>query len=199
MKIKYLPYLLLLAGLCSCNKISDTSSNYTISLKHHIKTKEYFSFNHLAKEVSLVELEQYKGTFISNARKIYITRNFHTLLLNGTTAIYDYDQQGILHKTIGKIGRGPGEYLEAKDFCLSKDESIIHILSLHHIYSYSSKDGEFLKSIDITPFREDGYLPEYITNDGNKGFFLWDSNPPNVTDFSKPFYCLWHINEYSGI
>jgi hypothetical protein len=131
MKIKYLPYLLLLAGLCSCNKISDTSSNYTISLKHHIKTKEYFSFNHLAKEVSLVELEQYKGTFISNARKIYITRNFHTLLLNGTTAIYDYDQQGILHKTIGKIGRGPGEYLEAKDFCLSKDESIIHILSLH--------------------------------------------------------------------
>jgi len=196
--IKNLIYVLFLLGHWGCHEKKEITSKFVISLKDCIKSKEYFSFDHLAQNLTLIELKQSKGKFISGVNKIIVTHDTHIFLLNGQTAIYDYDENGNLHNVIGKIGKGPGEFMEATDFCLSKDESLVHVLSRYYIHTFK-RSGEFVGKIDITNYRKDDYLPEYIEEDGGDGFYLWDSNPSKVSDFDSPFYCLWHINKKSKV
>lgn len=192
--INQIRIILIVVILTSCNE-KKSSTLQILSLENKVNTKDYFTYNNLVKDISVVELETGPGKYISGVTKVYVTKNSSILLLNGSTEVYEYNKNGGFIKKIGRTGRGPGEYSEAKDFCISNNELTISILTRLAINMYNVNDGSFDRKIDITPFRKDDFLPEFIIDDGNHGYFLWASNPSKVSDFSKDFFLLWHINK----
>lgn len=194
MKNNFLIVFLLITA-CACSNKTELNPTILIKPIQQLNSNEYFCFDNLANDVSVVELQSSSGKYISAIKRLCITKDSDILILNGSTVIYDFDRNGNLQKVIGAIGKGPGEYLEAKDFCLSQNESFVNVLTRHSIDIFETDNGKFVHKIDITPFRKSDYLPEFIANDGKDGFFIWASNPSKVTDFSKDFFCLWHIDK----
>lgn len=192
---KIFAIVILFLTTLACRDKTEINQDYIIKPCQQIDSKRYFHFDDLASDVSVVELKSSSGKYISAISRMYLTQDSNILILNGSTVIFDFDRNGNLLKVIGAIGKGPGEYLEAKDFCLSNNDSFVNVLTRHSIEVFETVSGKFVRRIDITPFRKSDYLPEFITNDGEDGFFIWDSNPSKINDYSKDFFCLWHIDK----
>ena len=64
----------------------------------------------------------------------------------GTLIVYDYN--GNFIRSIGKRGRGPGEYKYANEFTLDRKNKTVYILSDQRLLKYSF-NGDFLETIDL--------------------------------------------------
>ena len=144
-KVKQSAILLIMVIFISCGE-KKPSTPQILAIENKIKTNEYFSFNKLVKDVSSVELETGPGKYISGVSKVFVTKGSSILLLNGATEIFEYNKNGNFIRKIGKTGRGPGEYTEAKDFCISKDELLISILTRLSIHIYNANEWLLLLS-----------------------------------------------------
>jgi hypothetical protein len=65
----------------------------------------------------------------------------------GNNKIFVFDRQGKFMYSVGKIGQGPGEYIEACDFCLDTQDKIIYIVAEREKIMQYNYSGDFVKQI----------------------------------------------------
>jgi len=183
---------------CTNNKsIKESPVNGVINLENALNEKKTFSYDSIISEISVIKFENSKSSFIDNPKRFIINSNGDIYILNGNDNVLVFNADGNFLHHIGDRGKGPGEYLSASDFCISRN-GVICILSGNKVFRYC-KNGEFINKVIVSNLSKLLFSPEFIADDGNNGFFLWAFNPPYVMNYKEDFYCLLHINDNGKI
>lgn len=125
--------------------------------------------------------------YFTGCSQMLIGRNNIYILSGGAVFSFSSNGEGLM--SIGKIGRGPGEYLRIRHICFSNDENEIWCLDtyLNRVYRYSTSDGSFIGMLDprILGQSVDAILPVF---EDKIAFYI--PNPPNVGHNKQAFECL---------
>lgn len=183
MKIKLLFFVIVLSYfLYSCGNgkkektdESEIVSTNCITLKIKGDINSLLQIDSIFTDIKTIPLETKDECMIEEivkaifyGDKLFLQDNMKRLLVFNTNGKFLYE--------IGKIGRGPGEFLELRDFDIDK-EGNIYILSFLKILKYKS-DGTFLKgfSYHFAPTDEIYCNPLEFALKSNGNFYIWGAS-----------------------
>ncbi len=147
--MKYLPITFLFCLLVfSCTNSKNSRADYTISVVENLK--DPISLNSLFTEVEYVVLETTEESIFGNIDKlIYSEGQYYIMDGSRTKLIYVFSEEGQFLRTIGKIGKGPGEYSQIADFTIDEESNKVIILAHPSTVFVYDKDGDFLFKKDL--------------------------------------------------
>lgn len=103
----------------------------------------------LIEDISYIPLDT--SIKIDNINIVLLDHN--TIYLNSTIGILAFDRNGKLISQIGRFGRGPGEYIFARNFCIDeKSARLYNHANRTKMIQIFSRKGEFLKSITLNDY-----------------------------------------------
>ena len=147
-------------------------------------TEEVDDLADYIKHIELIPIQQ--NLFIGCSQML--VGKDRLFILSGS-AVFSISKEGNRVSNIGKIGRGPGEYLKIRHICFNSDESEIWCLDtyLNRVYRYCTSDGTFVGIIDPEILGEsvDAIMPVL---ENRIGFYI--PNPPNVGQYKQEHDCL---------
>lgn len=111
---------------------------------------------------------------IGYVSKLVYNDNRYFILDFTQNKIFVYNDSGDFLNVIGSRGRGPGEYLELRDFQVHKGRVYILDNNLIRIYSY---EGSFIDKLDLVGLRSDMKVsPTQFGITLNSDFIFWTGN-----------------------
>ena len=154
-------------------KIDEARSNHEIPL-----------LSNFSEDVSYIILKTPSSVIIKSINDIQIS-NGNIFILEGlSNKVMVFDMNGNFKKQIGKIGRGPNEYLSLRSFCLDQnDEDLLFYTGYSgDVYKFNN-NGELIGRLFRFPFAD------YMYSLDNKlvfsGFAGSNRNmPDNITQFA---------------
>lgn len=171
-------YWFLLAGVCLLSCQTPQQQMLPETVRYEKNTLH--SLCDLFQSIEVIRLDHQNqitlGEFVHILQR---DSSFYIGDLSGTKLIYRFNQKGQFLDSIGKIGRGPGEYIRLKDFFVDDSTNDTFILSYPEIrLSHYDKSGRFL-DLKTAPYGaqsftkiqdrywvytgiNNGYLPEQI-------------------------------------
>ena len=139
--------------------------------------------------VRVVALETAPGSLLTTFQKVLVTPSGNFIVLD-TKGIYAFSPQGKFLFPIGRRGKGPGEYLQPLDICLSGDGKELLVLEgSNRISIFDPENGKFRKAL-VPEWREGRQAGDAICPDAEGGFYIVTSNPTELDRFDPPYYCL---------
>ena len=172
--------LVLLVIFISCSsrkneqKLHFDGEYYTIDLDR--KKESFYPISSLFNDVRTIVLETKKNCLIGIVDDFQVFDG-HIYLLDSKKAksLFVFDMEGRFIGKIGSLGRGPGEYLEIRDFTIDTENSNIFICdAFNRIHKYQL-DGTFISTITIqAPNSNADYIQFY--NDRLYSYHLWWEN-----------------------
>lgn len=180
--------------LFSCGgKRTEQNANIAV-LQPLLQTTLITHFDNYIESIEKIPLEVTDSSFIVYIQKILLTSSKQIVILN-STGILVFDSNGKFLFRVGKVGRGPGEYLQLFDICLSADnKNILAVDYNNDVFEYAVSDGHFIRKISPSFPKKCPNCIGIASSDKN-GFFLFSCNPSNQTDFDTDFFCL---NQFDG-
>lgn len=169
---------------------SKSNSNNVLAIFPLNNTLVNNDFEKFVDTLYLIPIIESAENFFFDISKILIDKNNNFILLDGGSRVKVFSPEGFLIRDIGARGRGPGEYSNIEDICLTADGDYILILQLGSIMKFRISDGAFLTKLEISRKNFNA-----ICSSGNGGFFLFSTNPVDESDFSTPFFALSHFKE----
>jgi len=148
MKPKYLHYLLFLT--ISCN----SPQRNLLEIDPRTFTDNKITLADIADDIAYIALD--------NSYPIGMTYPSYKILKNSIyisakdLGVIRFDRQGKFPKTIGSIGRGPGEYIYCMSFSVDETSETVYVIDRDETIKVYSKGGKFLKSIPL-PKCNDGF------------------------------------------
>lgn len=153
------PILLLILAfpvLFSCgrdNAISDYLREFTNDSTTVIEVRfdeKPISFQDIIDSCSLVPLETTSDCVIGSIEKIVEDEGrVYVLDREVSKSLFMFDSKGKFLGTIGRMGRGPGEYAEPTDFVIVDSTLIIYDTFGRKFNYYNKRDGHYLNSVII--------------------------------------------------
>ena len=100
-------------------------------------------------DISYIPLETPEGKVLGNVRLVNRFLTEDDIFL-GDGQIFRFDKTGRFLNTIGKIGRGPGEYTFLHNFCLDENKRQVYILAgFERKMIVCDYDGNFIREFRI--------------------------------------------------
>lgn len=162
------------------NTVSDTNSKV---YKIENTNEDFFQWDKFVDNATVIPLETTPGSVIGLINKGIIDNNNIYLLDYKNQKFLKFDLEGNFINSIGKKGKGPKEYLEIRDFCIT--DNFIYTLDYGKINCYNKNEGNFVNSFQIK--NTYGFNPNSFIVYDPQYFFLWTSNP-DVWDKNKGEY-----------
>lgn len=176
--------VLVLFALISCRK--EKIAKYTkydlLEINAFKSIKNSFELNKIVKGINFITLQNTPNSIFSEINKILIKNGkIYILDLTGPNYLYVFNINGIFLNRIGKIGKGPGEYLMLCDFDVNnKGEVFLYSRQFKKIYLYDSV-GNFICERQMC-FRADGFK---ILNENKYLFSLLNNSDCKITNNRK--------------
>ena len=142
-----------------------------------------------------IPLETKNECLISNILKIRICEG-KMFLLDKRNSLMVFNTSGKFLYTIGKMGKGPGEYLELRDFDIDKNGNI-YILDFRKIHVFNN-NGAFVKkfSFNLSKIRCNPF--EFsVKKDGN--FYVWGGTLELRNNPDGSFFQIYEMTEKGKI
>ncbi len=180
--------------LTNCNNEKHSTPNPKISIINPILiTTEPIDFNKIVDTIIKIPLKVTKNSYISYIKKLLLTSDKQIIVLNAANILI-YDSVGNFLFQVGRIGKGPGEYVSIVDICLSNDGKYLLALDpFNKILKYSMNDGTYMAQ--STPkWKEKRGSCDGICPSDKDGYYLFCSNPLKQDNFDNDFYCLSKFN-----
>jgi hypothetical protein len=162
--------ILIIISICafiSCgnrqDNVHETKSLYTVDvdkLKHSdtVYTSSFF------KNVRTIILEDHDDALIGDIHGIQVFDNY-ILIYDFFIAkkLFVFDKNGKFLRQIGRVGRGPGEYIQVLDFCIDPERREIYLLDsgARKALKYNLDTGEYINSTDLPKNDVSPYLIAY--------------------------------------
>lgn len=140
-------FLCFLVAIYSCGSKSDNASLVThIKLDINTTDNEIDISPYLGDDFEIITLETKEECLISDPMRIIYGNGWILIAEPTNQSVYLFDKNGQFVQTIGRKGRGPGEYTAICDVCVI--DSIVYIADLNapNIVSYNL-DGTYVKTI----------------------------------------------------
>lgn len=137
--------------------------------------------------MEFIPLENSEDSFLSYIKKILIDKKGNFIIADMSGVVRVFGPAGGFLFNVGRVGRGPGEYLSARDISLDNTGDRLLVMSVDNVLEYNVADGKFIRQIE-TPKRDF----EAICASGEGGFFLFSSNPgpQDLANFDTSFFAL---------
>lgn len=196
MRNKYfLAYMIMTAfflGSCTSSNthVEDFYSTESVITCHSLEVnKDYTEF---MKDVSFVPLETTDESIIGYITQIEFTDSF--IFVNADRKkILQFDRDGNFIQRIGSLGKGPMEYLEARDICVI--DTSIYILDYRKILCYSFS-GRFLYSKGFNLSSGKRYCnATHFYPAHSDGFYLWGGTVGIDKKNAKYNHLMYYVNE----
>jgi hypothetical protein len=114
-----------------------------------------FSLTDIIDSAYFIPLETTSECLIKQIDKIVFDNDkIFVLDCRGNNKILVFDRQGKFMWTVGKVGQGPGEYIEACDFCVNKRDKMIYIVCERERIMQYNYSGDFVKQIKMDLYAE---------------------------------------------
>jgi hypothetical protein len=172
--------------ICSCDSkkgkiIRRDVKTYKIE---EVSDEHFFQWNNMVDRVDIIQLETTKSSLIGQFSKGIIDRQDVYLMDFRHQALLNFDIHGKFKRKIGQKGKGPDDFLELRDFCVT--DSIVYVLDYRKVHAYHKKTGKNLESWSFDA--RNGFNPiNFVVFDSNH-YFLWCSNPDVWDPNSGEYY-----------
>jgi hypothetical protein len=148
-------------------------------------------------KMNAIPLETTDKCLIGQISKVLFFKE-KMFILDNLNKLFAFDTIGKFLYTVGKEGRGPGEYLELRDFDIDNLGNI-YILSYGKILKYSL-DGKFLKTFSFK-FEDTGIhcnpLEFAIKNDGK--LYIWGGSVGIKDNSDGKLFAMYEISDNGKI
>jgi hypothetical protein len=154
-------------------------SPFNLNIQKNISNVKAIYLSSIGKEIKYIALETTPECLVRTIKKIEFDDK--NIFIIGDQRLLEFDNNGRFIKQIGAIGRGPGEYLSAQDFCIDNTS--------HEIYIVSDKldvygiDGKYKYSTRIS-FRPAQIM---ISDEDLLIYHIWNVAGSYGTEFSWVF------------
>ncbi len=151
---KYLSIILFLGLSTACGQRSDNGELPVIDVVGNLGTYRQVPMSELIEEVEYVPLETVPGSMIDRISHIIVTPTH--ILIASYSSILTFTRQGRFISTIGRKGRGPGEWIYAiLGFSVDEERQAIYVDAGAMINEYTW-DGKFVREIPL-PTHKNAY------------------------------------------
>jgi len=139
--------LILLHGCGSGGTATNTATGekqqivYHINLEGSLKNPSTINLSDIADTICYIELKTPRDMPIGVVDIIEVSEEYIFIGFKGTT--YQFTRQGDYLRSIGRRGKGPGEYHSADCIIVDEQSQVINVLSRDMLYFYSF-DGRFI-------------------------------------------------------
>ncbi len=149
-----------------------------------LNNNSFYNVNEISKQSELFNIEEIIA-LETNANSVFgnCTRilkrddGFFVFDKDIAKSIFKFDLKGKLIYKIGKLGRGPGEFIRPVWFTIDNQSQYLYLLdsSINKMLIFNAKDGSFIKEINNISFNTISFdvLP------GNNGFIFYNVFIPN--------------------
>jgi len=172
------------------------SDMYIIDLDKQQPQRSIF-ISDIFKKVKIIPLETTEESLISSLDIMQVHNDMIYIFDSKLKRLSVFNSNGEFQGTIGRIGGGPGEYSNLRDFTIDTENNEIYLLDgmSKKIYKYRLSDGQFINSINIIA---DNHRVSYIQYKDGKMYY--DLVPYEVS--GKDTYMLQRLdiktNEIDG-
>ena len=185
-EIKKIFFLFITVALFSgCREKSSEILTFSID----VSTDSQVYLSEIAEKVDVVKLETTENSLVNTIRSVEILNN-HYIINHGTLVeLLMFDLNGQFVKRIGRIGRGPGEYLGVGAIAVDRERLL---LSSRMGIMVFDGDGTFVQNVEIgIPYFMYAYNGQlyflhirYNKEPGKNNIFLsiYDTERWNLTD-----------------
>jgi len=158
--VKDILWILLTITCSTCGNGQKTNKAIQIiDIESNMNNLEIINLSQFASNLKYVPLKTNGNTYISYISECAFYANF--ILVTNLKQCLLYDYEGNLITTVGKEGRGPGEYQFVSKACFNNDTNI-YMQSLRDLIEYRI-DGSFMKKIK-NRFMFNNSMYEYTRN-----------------------------------
>ncbi len=156
------------------------------------KEMDSIGFTKLFRDFEYITLETNDQSLLGSIKKIIVFDNKMYILDNSKgKKVYVFDNEGKFIRSIGKIGKGPGEYSNLEDFTIDKGSGQIVLLGYPSIvYVYDSL-GQFVLQKKLTTQALLWNICRY-----DNGYFL-SSNHQSVLKGDEAFLVFDYDNNFN--
>ena len=134
---------------CSTSNIDkrrkeSTNDLYTIDVESVIRNKLYTPLSEVGTDIIYLPLETRNDNLLRKIRKIEITESF--IFVSDKRNLLQFTKNGEFIRQIGKIGKGPGEYISILNFSVNEKANTIILLGEYRFMKYNLQ-GNFIRRI----------------------------------------------------
>ncbi|MHC1780737.1 MAG: 6-bladed beta-propeller [Bacteroidales bacterium] len=178
--------ILLSVAIISCNSGANkgVNSNRVIDIEKSIGSIEVVNLSEVAKSINYIPLETNDSALISNISKI-ICENDKIYVSDNSDKLYIFDLNGKYLNTLNRKGRGPGEYINLRNFKVDEKSGNILILDYTGDISIYGTNLNFIRKIK-SPVKDVNFTSFEIFGDSlfaASNFILADNTPCNMIFF----------------
>lgn len=158
MKSKITSGLLLLAVailFVGCSEKSVNQQVKHIDLSESWKSPEKGLLSSIADDIEYIPLETTPNCLIGNHRALEVTPLKKYLLIHEHNKVMKlFDRQGNFLNTIGRIGKGPEEYIPLNKYFVDEKQEIIYLLSNNNKCLIYGFDGHLKREINLQNYAD---------------------------------------------
>ncbi|HTO15620.1 MAG TPA: 6-bladed beta-propeller [Edaphocola sp.] len=163
MKIVNISLLAIVIVLTACHDRSDVQVDPIMKIHNTDLHKEY-KLSEIIDSIQLIPLETSSNCLIGNCKKVLVSSQYIYIYDDVSKGLFVFDLKGKLKKRIKNLGKGPNEYLEIEDFCLSNngdiallDGGLKKVIFVNHL-DFSLTDQQIPFFADAIEFLDDKHL-----------------------------------------
>lgn len=190
MKKKTTIILLIMLVLYSCSR--ENKANHDDLEIYPLREKNSeIKLNQLFSGFDFIALETTDKAFIGNISKlIVIDDNIFILDNSHAKKIFIFNTNGKFIRTVGKLGKGPGEYTNIEDFTIDKGTGNIVVLAYPSMALIYNTEGDFINQKKLSE-------KALLWNIGSyKNGYLCSSNNQSVLKGDNAFLLFNYTNDF---
>ena len=177
----------------SCNRKRDAITENLITYQVKASDDSHFQWNEFVDKVEFIQLETNMQSIIGEFETgvvdkdgIFILHWSNLALPTFSAKLLNFDLTGKFIREIGQQGRGPGEFLEMRDFCIVNNQ--VYTLDYQKIHCYNKNTGGYIDSWSIKD--ETGFNPANFAVFDRDNYYLWATNPAEQGESEEQYYHL---------
>jgi hypothetical protein len=143
-----------------------------LDLEKGFDSEESITLNSLIDSIRYIQLQTTPISYVKRIHKIVYYKNH--FYIGGFSSLLQFDDNGKFIQQIGEKGKGPGEYIQMRDFIIQSD--IIYINGRNKVLEFSTR-GDYIKEYPLP-------LSLYFQKMGDT-FISFDSETGKLDFFSK--------------
>ncbi len=173
--------------ICNCSSDYKNTQLLTIDLNKVIQEETDLPVSQFVNSIEYIPLETTSESLISQECKLYVTKDYIIVRHNSTESaslflLFD-KKSGKFIRPIGRLGRGPEEYLKPIEWFYNPYTEKIYANGENSVKTYNL-NGDFLESIEKLKVEEPSVIGGYATA-SLEAFLNIDSH-------------IWYVNNYTG-